>query len=105
MKANEVVPGGEVVVPDHRCRGSFTTVENLNVSICLAEVVSPQPLGSDHRHIQASHAGLTGAAVGVDHAVSPALAGTVLVQAADLAAGRAAERLGTFEDVVADGVT
>lgn len=80
-------------------------VENLNVSVRLGEIVPPQPLGSDHRHIQAGHAGLGRAAVGVDHAVSLALTGTVLVTVADLAAGWTAERLGTLADVVADGVT
>lgn len=105
LEANKVVPGGEVVVPDHRRGGSFTTVENLHVSVRLAEIVSPQPLGSDHRRVEASHAGFARAAVRVDHAMSPALAGAVLVLAADLAAGRAAQRLGAFADVVADGVT
>ena len=104
LKANQVVPGGEVVVPDHRRRGSLVPIENLHVSVRLGEVVAPQPLGSDHHHVHAGHSGLSRAAVGVDHAVSFAPTCTVLVLVADLAARRAAERLSTFTDVVADGI-
>lgn len=102
LEADQVVPGGEVVVPDHRRRGASTRVDNLHVSVRLGDVVAPQPRGSDHRHVHPGHTGLSGAAVGVDHAVSSALTGTVLVLVSDPAARRAAQRLGTF---VADGVT
>ncbi len=104
FKANEVVPGWEVVVPDHWCRGSLFTVENLDVSVRLGEIVSLQPLGSDHCHVHAGYTRFCRAAVEVDHAVSSALTGTVPVLAANLAACWAAERLGTFTDVVTDGI-
>lgn len=104
-EADQVVPGREVVVPDDRRCGSLSAVEHLHVSVRLAEIVPPQSLGSDHRHIHPSYARLARAAVGVDHAVPLAAAGTVPVLTADLAARRAAQRFGTFSDVVADGVT
>lgn len=105
LKANEVVPGGEVVVPDHWCRGSLVPIENLHVPVRLGEVVAPKPLGSDHRHVHAGQPRLSRAAVGVDHTVSFAPTCTVLVLVTNLAAHRAAERLSTFTDVVTDGVT
>ena len=80
-------------------------VEDFNVSVRLAEIVTPQAFSSDHRHIQPGHAGFTRATVGVDHAVSVALTCTVPTLTANLTVGRAAERLGTRADVVADGIS
>lgn len=103
LEANQVVPDGKVVVPDDPgCFGGLA-VEHLHVSIRLAEVVPPQPRGSDHRHVEAAHAVLGRAAVGVDHAVALAAAGAVAGLAATLTAAGAAQRLSAGADVVADG--
>lgn len=103
-KADDVVPCGEVVVGDDLCGGALTAVEHLDVAVGLAEVVAPEARSSLYSHSHASDAGRAGAAVGVDHAVSLASAGTVLVLPAHLALRLALQWLGTSTDVVADGL-
>lgn len=96
---------GEVVVPDHRRRASLLVVEDFNISVCLAEIVAPQCLSSDHRHVHLSYTCRGRTAIGVNHSMTLALARTVLLPVANLAVGRAVERLGACANVVADGVS
>lgn len=100
---DQVVPLGEVIVPDDRCSVSDTPVEDLNVSVRFAEIVVPQTLRSDNCHVHAGYASFTGAAVGVNHPVSLALACTVWFPVAHLAAGGASEWFGISAYVVTDG--
>lgn len=104
-KSKEVVPLGEVVVPDHWRRASLVVVENFNISVCLAEIVAPQCLSSDHRHVHLSYTCRGRTAMGVNHSMTLTLARAVLLPVANLAVDGAVERLGTCENVVTDGVS
>lgn len=80
------------------------SVEDLDVAVCLREVVAPEPRSSDHRHIHPGHARFTGAAVGVHVPVTATLTGAVFVASPCLASRRAGGGHSVLLDVVSDGI-